>query len=157
MHRMQSGGWPYPIGQKLFMTYNQFTGIVSALCFCNCDNDMLYHPIPRQNSAMCGHFYNQFTGVVSALSYTTVIIHQKIKMTCSTIPYHTVLKTLTVQCVGSFIEGDSCVDLVKKDTAHQFTRMIYSALTVLIYSHYNSTKNKQIKKLLSSTKSSESI
>ena len=35
--------------------------------------------------------------------------------------------------------------------------MIYSALTVLIYSHYNSTKNKQIKKLLSSTKSSESI
>ena len=67
MHRMQSGGWPYPIDQKTFMTYNHFTGLVSALSFYNCDNtpkgqeDILYHPLPHHvedlNCAMCGHFH----------------------------------------------------------------------------------------------------
>ena len=56
----------------------------------------------------------------------TVKTYQKVTKTCSTTPYHAMLKKLTVQCVGSFIGEDSCVDPVGKDTIHWFTHMIYS-------------------------------
>ena len=74
---------------------------------------------------------------------TTVRICQKIKMTYSTTPYHTMLKILTVQCVGIHFHrgGELCAGSCEE----RYSPLVYSydlQCSNCSDSHHNSRKNK---------------